>query len=223
MPALPDVNKVVRCALVATLGSDFDVVTRFFIRYAGTAPTNSDLDEFAADISEAYNADLKGDIDADTVLKEIECVDLSSPSAAVGLWTGSITGTHSGTPLPANVCMVVSYQIARRYRGGHPRGYWRFGTISDEDTVQTWGATLLADVLSELGIFFAAVVAAGWTAAGTMDHVNVSYYSGFTVEISPSTGRARNVPTLRGTPVVDPVTALLPRAPFGSQRRRTRP
>jgi hypothetical protein len=50
--------------------------------------------------------------------------------------------------------------------------------------------------------------------------VNVSYYNGFTVVTNPTTGRARNVPTLRGTPVVDTVTGIVARVQVGSQRRR---
>jgi hypothetical protein len=71
-----------------------------------------------------------------------------------------------------------------------------------------------------MNAFFAALEAAVWSGASSLAQVNVSYYKGFTVVTSPTTGRARNVPTLRSAPVVDAVTAQAVRTSIGTQRRR---
>jgi hypothetical protein len=64
------------------------------------------------------------------------------------------------------------------------------------------------------------VQAAGWAGAGTLSHVSLSYFSGFTVITSPTTGRARNVPTVRSSPLIDPVVTLKTQTSIGTQRRR---
>jgi hypothetical protein len=94
------------------------------------------------------------------------------------------------------------------------------GVQSDLAGPQLWDAGFLSDVLDGVNGYFDDVEAGGWTGAGTLDQVNVSYYSDFDVVISPTTGRARNVPRPRGTPLVSPITTRAARARIGSQRRR---
>jgi hypothetical protein len=118
------------------------------------------------------------------------------------------------------VCAVASYEISRRYRGGHPRGYWRFGTVTDLTDSRDWSNTAVTAFGSGLNAYFTAIFGDGWTGAGTLSHVNVSFYSGFTVVTNPRTGRASNVPTVRGTPITDAVTSIIIRPNIGTQRRR---
>jgi hypothetical protein len=217
---LPDVAKTVRVALIHTYGSDIDVVTRFFIRYSGTAPTNAQLDTFSGAVDSAWGTNLAAECNTLVTLTEVTATDLTTTSAAQGLFTTSDPGTRSGTLLPADACATAAYVIPRRYRGGHPRGYWPFGVTTDLASPQTWGSSFVAEFTGQLASFFAAVEAAGWAAAGTLSHVNVSYFLGFHVVTSPTTGRARNVPTLRGTPLVDTVSVVVGRTRIGSQRRR---
>jgi hypothetical protein len=54
---------------------------------------------------------------------------------------------------------------------------------------------------------------------GTLAHVNLSYYKGFT-NVTNSSGRERAVPTYRDAALVDPVTGYFGKAIMGSQRRR---
>lgn len=220
MAALPNVSKVVKVALVMEDGINTDIVTRFYIRYSGSAPSPADLDTFAADVKSAWQANIAGDVNSELSLIRVECTDLSTLTSAVGLWTGVQAGTATGVPVPVDSAVVVSYTIARRYRGGHPRGYWSAGEGIDLDNPQRWTPDFIGAFQTSIEAFFSAVIGAGWSGAGTLDHVNVSYFAGFTVITSPTTGRARNVPTLRGTPIVDPVVALVARLRIGTQRRR---
>jgi hypothetical protein len=220
MPALPAVPKVIRVALIHSYGEDNDVVTRFFVSYSGTAPTAAQLNTYAAAMITNWGTDLKSLCNAQVKITECVVEDLSSPTSAIGAAVGSTAGTLAGATLTGGTAFVVSYTIARRYRGGHPRGYWPFGDAVTLNDPQTWTAGFTGNVNADLGAFFTDALAAGWTGAGTLLHVNVSYYEGFTVVTNPITGRARNVPTLRATPLVDTVTGIVARTQVGSQRRR---
>ncbi len=221
MPALPDVPGVVRTALSGTFASGQVWLTRYYMHYTGTAPTNAQLATYDAAAVTAYGADLKSLVDSDRVLTQVESVDLTSPTSAVDITAASVAGSGSSTlELPAQIAVVTSYEIARRYRGGHPRGYWPFGATANILSPGQWTAAFVASALTGFNSYFSAIVGAGWTGAGTITHVNVSYYEGFTVVTSPTTGRARNVPTLRGTPLVDTVNSVVVRQSFGTQRRR---
>ncbi len=212
---------VIRVALIGKFGGDSDVVTRHYIHYSGTAPTAAQLNTFATSVATAWATNVKALAETSYTLLSVACEDLTSSTAAVGSALSGVAGTNAGGNLPAEACVVVSYSIARRYRGGHPRGYWAIGAQSNITASLEWDPTWLGTVTTDLNAYFAALIAAGWAAAGTLTQVNVSFYSGFTPVRNPITGRYRNVPNLRGAPVVDTITALTPRARVGSQRRRS--
>ena len=220
MAPLPDVPKVVKVAVILSDSINTDIVTRFYLRYSGSAPDSAALDTFAATVKSEWAADLAGDVNEAYNLIRVECTDLTTPTSAIGLWSGSQPGTATGDMTPADAAMVVSYTIARRYRGGHPRGYWLAGESTDLNDPQHWTSAFVAAWQTQIQTFFAGIVASAWAGAGTLEHVNVSYYHGFTVVTNPTTGRARNVPNVRATPIVDAVVAVVSRLRIGTQRRR---
>lgn len=220
MPPLPDVAKVVKIVLKWSDTLNADIITRFFVRYSGTAPTDAELVNFCDDCIGFYTSSLKGLQQSGYALIEIEATDLSSPTAAFGAQSGSVAGDRAGGPIGAGEAVVISYEVQRRYRGGHPRGYFPFGVSDDLQTQQTWTADFTAEVDSSWAAFFTALEADVWSGGGALEHVNVSYYSGFTVVTDPITGRARNVPTPRGAAVVDIVSGHIVRTRVGTQRRR---
>jgi hypothetical protein len=128
-------------------------------------------------------------------------------------------GTRTGATLGAQVAFVISGEIFRRYRGGHPRNYFPFGVDTDSYDARSWHTAFQTDVSEGWGEFVNAVEAAGWTGAGTLTPVNVSYYEGFTNHTYPS-GRVRPIPTLRGTPVIDVIESYIFRPDYETQRRR---
>lgn len=219
MPALPDVPSTLRVAISGQF-SNQPWLTRFFIAYAGTAPTSTQLGTFNAAVATAINSDLKGLMNIDTTVTLIDTIDLTSPTAAVAATVESIVGTRSGGVLPSEVSLVSSYKIARRYRGGHPRGYWPFGAQTDLSNARVWLSAFLTTVTTDLGAFFTAVEAAGWSGAGTLSQVNVSYYKGF-VNVDGPTGRARAKSVINPDgPIVDVVTGFTAQPSIGTQRRR---
>jgi hypothetical protein len=220
VPPLPAVPKVIRLDFVHTYGGDTDVLSRNFWSYSGTAPTNSEMVTFVTAAGAAWDSNAASSCNADVTLTNVEGTDLSSDTAAQGQSGVSYDGTRAGDTLTADSCFLGAYEIARRYRGGHPRGYWPFGVQVDLASPQEWGSAHVTTFTDALTGMFAAIAAAGWSGAGTIAQVNVSYHSGFTVVTSPTTGRARNVPTVRAVPLVDDVVTVLGRARVASQRRR---
>lgn len=219
MPALPSVPNVVRVDWLWDDGSDNNVSTRNYFRYSGSAPTSADCVTLAADIY----ADMSAHDDlwsAATVLTGTRVIDLSSPSGGVGEHAQSTPGTIAFNELPGGVAMLVNYVIGRRYRGGKPRSYFPFGSSEQIFTRQQWQAAFVTAVDSGLAAYFSAVI--GTTVGGTTltEHVNISYYEGFTVVTNPVTHRARNVPTVRAVPVVDNILSFAASSRPASQRRR---
>lgn len=220
MAPLPDVPSTLRVALVGSEGLDADIVTRFFITYTGTAPTATQMNTFCTAVGTAWGTNLKALVASGFTLATVNAEDLTSSTAAIGTAAPNIASTRAGGELPADVCALTRYKIARRYRGGHPRGYWRAGSLTDIGDPQQWSGAFTTAWNTGIAAFFTAVLAAGWTGAGTLSHTNVSFYSGFTVAVDPVTGRARNVPTKRVTPLLDAVTSAVLAPNFASQRRR---
>jgi hypothetical protein len=220
VPPLPNVPKVVKVALVWTDGVNDDIVSRFFVRYSGVAPSDTNLHDFGDSIEGFYESDLQGLVNDSVTLIRVECVDLSTTSSAAADFTASAAGTRAGTAVMINDAVVISYVLGRRYRGGHPRGYFPFGVAADRVNLQQWSTDFATEVDTAWTAFFVALEAAGWAGAGTLDHVSISYYQGFTVVTDPITGRARNVPTLRGAAVIDAVSSHVVRTHLGTQRRR---
>lgn len=220
MPALPPVPKTLRVTLrFESTDADQDIISRFFINYSATAPTDSDLVTFCTAVSGAAALDLVPLFPEVLSLTEVIAEDLTSSTSAVGSYSETVGGTRSGAPLSAGAAAVMQYRIPRRYRGGHPRGYWPFGTAADITTQDAWGSVFLAAYLTNWESFITAVQASGWAGAGALAQVNVSYFEGFTNHTYPS-GRVRAIPTPRVTPLVDFVTDYFANPKVASQRRR---
>jgi hypothetical protein len=124
--------------------------------------------------------------------------------------------------LTANDCALLNIKIQRRYRGGKPRLYLPWGSDADVQDAQHWKSASITTFNSAILTHTNYVVGQTW-AGGGFDHlVNVSYYQGFKVVTSPTTGRARNVSTLRaGGPQIDNwVGAATFNTRIATQRRR---
>jgi hypothetical protein len=219
VPALPAVPNVLRVTLLATMGSDVDVLNRFYLQYAGTAPTNAQLSTLAAGIGTDWGTDLKAKAISAYILEEVEITDLSSPTGALGTATIGTAGTRAGSAIAAGSAVVLQFHIARRYRGGHPRIYLPYFGDTDVVTPQTWGAASLTALVSSWNAFITAILARTWAGGTLSAQVNVSYYQGFHNVTLPS-GRETSKPTLRGTPVVDLVASVSANPHICSQRRR---
>jgi hypothetical protein len=222
MPALAPVPSVVKLVMKYTYSLDTDVVNHLFFKYSGTGPANADLNTWLAAVQAAWISDLQSYISADVTLDELTATDLTSPTAGIGSKLVNANGLRGGPPVPAGTAFLFNYEIQRRYRGGKPRTYVPLGVSSDVLDGQDWTSTFHANALSGWTAFIAGCKAAPMGAATISDQVNVGYYHGFTVFMTPS-GRAKNISTPLATPHVDPVVAITAGTRFASQRRRNRP
>lgn len=219
MPALPPVPKVIKMIHRVAVGSDVNAVCIGHMQYAGTAPSSSDLDTFAAAVASHWNTRLAPNFTADRIYEECTCIDLTSSTSATGSVTVSHPGTRTDVALPAEVALIIQRKIGRRYRGGHSRQYWPAGGDTSVTTPQTWDPTFLAQFETNYFNWISDYQGAPWTGATLGPEVNVSYYEGFTNFLYPS-GRYRARPTPRVTPLIDGVFAFTGNPKFGSQRRR---
>lgn len=221
MPALPAVPKVVQIAVETKALNVSDLfINRVHYEYTGTAPTSGELSSFATTVLTAWGAAFAPSMTDDKTFVGLTAVDLSSSTSAAAEVTDSIAGSLTGNILPADTCFVLSASVARRYRGGHPRVYLPLGATASLLTGRTWQAAFITAVQTANDGLVIAIEGAGWTGAGTLSPVNVSYYAGYHLVTYPS-GRSRDVPTLRvGGPVVDAITGYVGRSQLGSQRRR---
>lgn len=221
MPPLPDIAGVVRLELqFSNVGGDLDVKNRSFWEYSGGPATDAQIVTWLDAVSGGFTGHCVGLMGDQWELIGLEGTDLSSPTAAAGAIAASATGDRAGGALPVGTATLVNYLVARRYRGGKPRGYLPFGLDSDLSSPRVWSSAFLAAVLSDWGSFLGVIEAAAIAGGANNQQVNISYYSGFTAVENPLTGRYRNVPKLRVAPVTDIVTGFSVNPILGSQRKR---
>lgn len=219
MPPLPTVPNVLRTDLIWSTSGDIDLDSRLFFRYSGGPPSVTDATTFASDIYTAMAAQ-DPQWGSDVVLTNAIVTDLSASTGARGEESSSAPGGKTPGALAASTCLLINYHISRRYRGGKPRNYLPWLVDTDLQNRRAWSTAAVAAAEGALSTFFSAVI--GLTSGSTTitDHVNISYYDGFTVVTSPTTGRARNVPKVRTTPIVDTITGFAGSTRPASQRRR---
>jgi hypothetical protein len=173
----------------------------------------------AAGVGTAWGANIAPLISAGVALNLVECIDLTSATASVGSDSTVHNSSRGGSANVLGAATCISFKLNRRYRGGHPRNYWPAPSGADLSDSNTWTGAFVTAAHAGAVAFFAAVEALHGAWATTLDHVNVSYFHGFTNVTFPS-GRTRPVPTLRGAPVVDDVVAYRVNPQVASQRRR---
>lgn len=215
---LPD-KPTVRVRLIYTDSDGNEMGNRFYLTYSGSAPTAGNCATLASDISSAWGTNLKGLVIDTVSLTEVDVLDIATDSGLSGQWTGSIAGTNGSGAMPIQCAINVEFGIARRYRGGKPRFFLPTCNSSELDGQNRWQPTFVSTVNTDVAAFFSALEALSVGSMGTLDHVNLSYYKGFT-NITNSSGRERAVPTYRSTAQSDPVTGYFCKATIGSQKRR---
>lgn len=218
MPPLPSVPNVIKVVMSGT-ASNSAWANVIHFSYTGAAPSVIDQGSAATAVANAWNTNISGLMNSQTVLTQVEVIDLSSSSGAAATFMTSHPGTSSVNPVPSNAAMVIRKHIARRYRGGHPK---TFLVPKDSDSLfdqDSWKATYATSVSNGWVSFISALIVAHGAATWT-NEVNVSYYQGFHNVTYPS-GRVASVPTLRSSPVVDVIQNYTAEIKVGSQRRRT--
>lgn len=219
MPPLPSPGRVLKVDFTISDSSSIQASSRFFLEYTGGPPNTTDLNTLSTAVAAAWVSNMATYTHSSDHLVAVEITDLLSPTGAVGTWTGSDAGTSGGNQLTASVCAVINHAISRRYRGGRPRTYVRMGASTNLTGQNEWNPTAITNFKAAWQAWVAAILATTGLSITLTNVVNVSYYAGFTVFTSPS-GRARNIPTPRVTPLLDNITNSSVSPKLGSQRRR---
>jgi len=219
MPALPSVPQVLKLLMTLADTDDNNMIWRMFLQYAGTAPIDSDLQTLGAAIGSAWASHLASFWTSNQTMTAVNLEDLTSPTSAVFDQVVSHVGTRSGTPCANGLAVNMAHNIARRYRGGHPKTFLTALVDGDRADVAHWDSTTLSNLSTAYNAFTAAINSAVWAGGLSLIPVNVSYYHGFQNFTYPS-GRTRPRPLVRDTPVVDLIISTQPVTKIGSQRRR---
>jgi len=217
-PPLPD-SPCVRVKLDYTQTDGFLAGSRFFLGYGGSAPTAGNCSTLATDIASLWSSHLASWVSEEWSLTEVDVLDIASLSGSSGQWTGSDAGSSSGTGLPAQSATNVEFDIARRYRGGKPRMYLPCPSNGYQLDPAHYTSAFVTAVSGAFETFFTDIEALSIGAMGALQHVNVSYYSGFT-NVTNSSGRTRAAPKYRASALVEPVNGYACKAVIGSQRKR---
>lgn len=207
MPPLPVVPGVVKIILGGTY-HDARWLNIFHMGYTGAAPDATTLGDYlTSTVMPAAVVAYAAEMSVDNELTSGEVTDLASDTGASVSISASTHGVRSGDFMPASVALVISREINRRYRGGHPRSYLPWGTAGTMATGSTidWDPDFLTDCGEKFGTMITSWSGGAFGSTTITVPVNVSYRSG---------GAPRT------TAVVDPITSSIARQRICSQRRR---
>lgn len=219
MPALPSPGNIIRIQMLHHLGADLAAGSRIYLAYSGGTPNSAYLANLANQTQTDYGTYLAALLSSAFAMNECIALDLSSSGGAEGLSSSVVNGTRTGTYMTAGQCVVLNFEIVRKYRGGRPRIYMPWGVQGDLATTQAWSTTFTTAINTAWGNFMTALLSYSSGGITLNQHVSVGYYGGFT-NYTGSGGRAKVRANVLSTPHVDNVTTHSARQVVGSQRRR---
>lgn len=206
MPPLPNVPEVCKVEIAGTY-HDSKWVNIYYVHYTGAVPTATQLGVYLNDIDAALAANYSAEMSVDNEITSYTMTDLSTDTGAVNEKSVSHFGVRTGDFNPANVCMVGSLTIPRRYRGGHPRKYLPWGTAGTFASGSTidWDSGFVTDCQAKFSNVLAGFIGNVVGSTTWDQNVNVSY---------------RTAGAVRPTALVDVVSGGIIRTRICSQRRR---
>lgn len=206
MPPLPVVPQVCKLVVSGTY-HDTQWVNIYHVQYSGSAPSSGDCHSYLSTIASVIGTAYAAEMSVDNEYTGLEITDLTSDTGATSSLAQSVFGARSGDFNPANVAVVISQHINRRYRGGHPRKYLSWGSSGTfaSGSTKDWDSGFITDCEAKFTTMLAGLI--GVTEGGTTwaTNVSVSYRSGGAV---------------RATAVVDPIVGITMATRVCSQRRR---
>lgn len=184
MPALPDVANVLKIVFSGSF-SGASWANVMHAKWFGTTPSNSDLSTIAGLLATDYDTRFGALLADDLLLENVEITDLTNTSASRGLWAGSLAGADTGDLLPASCAAVISWGIARRYRGGHPRTYLCGLTVNARQNARLLTAAKQIAIATAAGAFIGDVAGTASGPITSLELGQVSYYSGGVPRVVP--------------------------------------
>lgn len=207
MTALPFVANVLKVQLNGIAGIS-KMANIFHVKWTGTAPSVATLQLLATDIAAAYLTNFGANLSANFAWKNYIITDLTSATSNRAEGTLSGSGSAAGAMLPGNVALVISWSIALRYRGGHPRTYLGGIPSAQATDSNTWGS--------------AALTAFGTGATNFLTAVNALTRGGNTYALGSVDYWAHGAkpPQLLATPLFYPFQSATVHPRIDTQRRR---
>lgn len=185
MPALPPTPAVKAEFELEVTGETrrFVNILHFAIPGGGPIPLG-DLTSLATYLDAQYDlafTDFMG-----TTVTHVESVftDLTSDTAPRVITAPGTSGGSAGSLLPLNVAAVASWAISRRYRGGHPRSYLGGMVDAQVSSPIALNPTFLTNWETALNTFLTNT-SSHIIGGSTHEPVNVSYFSGGAMRVSP--------------------------------------
>jgi len=151
-------------------------------------------------------------------LRDVRAVDIGAAVPAVGENTTVHPGTGTGTAFSASSgCCVISNHIGARYKGGHPRSYWPFGTQQDVANEFQFTTTFIGVIAQAMANYIEdIVIALPGSGAGAANHCVPLYtYEVVNDSLNHKYKRIRN-----GLKAVYTVQSYSANLTYGTQRRR---
>lgn len=218
LPATPE--PVIRLKFYHSIDSALLLGNHVDVFYSGSAPSSVDLSVIAADVATAWGANLKGLLSSSGLLAKVGAIDLANPGTVEGEAVVSIAGTRAGNIPTLASALVQVFHPAVRYRGSRPKTFWPFGTVNDVSGANTWTSGFTTTAAADLDAFLEELLGVTSGEATLSAPAYVKYYHKSTVVVNPTTGRARNVPTVLTPPQVYDVISWSLQTQLGSQRKR---
>lgn len=205
MPQLPNASRAIRCVYSGTYGGA-KWANVFHVQAANTGLTSADAVILATGLVAAWDARLKSVHGTGCQLTNCTVVDLTSTSGAQAAVAAAVAGTNgAATPMPANVALVGSMKLNRRYRGGHPRMYLTGQATAATQSNTSWTGTWVTTTTTAFTGWRTDVNALTTASSGSITLICLSYYTG-------------NV--LRAIPQQDAITSIVVHSRIDTQRRR---
>lgn len=173
--------------------------------YTGAPPTPGAVQLLANKFKDAWLNDIAPYLPSASFLQATTVSDLSSNLGAVGVNTTSVPGSRAGTALPNNCTPVISWTIARKYRGGHPRTYLPGINQADVVSGTTLDPTFITLLSGGASSFLASSSIPGAVPMALTGLVCVHYRHGAAYVIPPT---------------VDTIVSGAAHAGLGTQRKR---
>lgn len=181
MAPVPSITGVIKMEVMGNIAGETVWANIFHFGQATAAIPSSVLTGFYGAIESSLNALYTGNMGAAVTVTEVQLTDLTSDTGARISESVDWVGGRIGISAQASACVLASYQIARRYRGGHPRTYFPFGDAALQLNPQSWDETFIANVGTNLVSLINA--AAAYSDATEMGCV--SYFSGGAERVTP--------------------------------------
>lgn len=219
MPPLPNVPNVARVRVFQHIG-EHEVENIYHAHWNAGVAASMDMQDLAVAVAAQYIASFATNttMSSEWVLDRVTAEDLTSASGAF-YETAEYNDTGGASQKThAQSAIVISWPVARRFRGGHYRTY--IAGLSDDQNADAWNWTTGAGSGHDNVQTFAndlptAIAGAAYPNISGVSICGVSYYNG--------TDPVTHKPIRRVTPLVDFFGPPGVSARMRSQRRRTRP